>query len=260
MASRDGKDSVQKHIGMCEHCMTRESKQDRNELGCDNSCRCDVLQLDHCALMNEKRGQVGYAGVWGIVDVDTRFTVYIAAEGQTTEERAELTMVNWVHCFGIPKLMITDPHLGFASDVMNKLRHLVGIREHEKSAARAKGKVAIVEKSNQDLRISRDDEFAKGGIRNRSDFRRLYLSFVMQKRNQVDRDGRLTPAQLMTGMKMRIVQTLALAEEDVKMPAELCENSDRGTNRIFGVGVKYKFRSRSGPEHRRKCHGRKQDL
>ena len=47
--------------------------------------------------------------------------------------------------------MITNPHSGFASDIMNKLRHLVGIREHEKSAARAKGKVAIVERSNQDL-------------------------------------------------------------------------------------------------------------
>lgn len=79
--------------------------------------------------------------------------------------------------------MITDPHSGFASDIMNRLRHLVGIKEHEKSAARAKGKVAIVERSNQDLRISMDDGFAKGGIRSRRDFR-LYLSFAMQKRNQ----------------------------------------------------------------------------
>ena len=49
-------------------------------------------------------------------------------------------------------LMITDPHSGFASDIMNKLRHLVGIREHEKSTARAKEKVAIVERSNQDFK------------------------------------------------------------------------------------------------------------
>ena len=131
--------------------------------------------------------------MWGIVDVATRFTVYIAAEGQTAEETAELIMVNWVPYFGIPKLMITDPHSGFASDIMNKLRRLVGIREHEKSAARAKGKVAIVERSNQDLRLSMDDGFAKGGIRSRRDFR-LYLSFAMQKRNQVERDGRLSSA------------------------------------------------------------------
>jgi hypothetical protein len=225
MASRDGKDSVQKHIGMCEHCITRESKQDRNGLGCDSSCRCDVLQLDHCVLTNEEREQAGYAGVLGIVDVATRFTVYIAAEGQTSEETAELIMVNWAPYFGIPKLMITDLHSGFANDIMNKLRHLVGIREHEKSAARAKGKVAIVERSNQDLRLSMDTGFAKAGIRSRRDFR-LYMSFAMQKRNQVERDGRLSLAQLLTGMKMRTVQTLTLAEEDVKMPAELCENSE----------------------------------
>ena len=108
---------------------------------------------------------------------------------------------------------------------MNKVRHLVGIKEHEKSAPRAKGKVAIVERSNQDLRISMDDGFAKGGIRSRRDFR-LYLSFAMQKRNQVERDGRLSPAQLMTGMKMRTVQTLALAEEDVDMPKDLGGNSE----------------------------------
>ena len=74
--------NVQKHIGMCEHCVTRETKQDRNGLGCDSSCRCDVLQLDRCVLTNEEREQAGYAGVLGIVDVATRFTVYIAAEGQ----------------------------------------------------------------------------------------------------------------------------------------------------------------------------------
>ena len=118
--------------------------------------------------------------------------------------------------------MITDPHSGFASDIMNKLRHLVGIRENEKSAARAKGKIAIVERSNQDLRISMDDRFAKGGIRSRRDFS-LYLTFAMHKRNQVERDGRLSPAQRMTGMKMR---TVALVEEDVEMPEELCENSE----------------------------------
>ena len=70
-----------------------------------------------------------------------------------------------------------------------------------------------------------DDGFAKGGIRSRRDFR-LYLSFAMQKRNQVERDGRLSPVQLMTGMKVRTVQNLALQEEDVEMPRELCEDSE----------------------------------
>ena len=48
----------------------------------------------------------------------------------------------------------------------------------------------------------------------------------MQKKNQVERDGRLSPARLMTGMKMRPVQTLTLAEDDVQMLAELCENNE----------------------------------
>ena len=190
-----------------------------------HSCRCDVLQLDHCVLTNEERDQVEYARVLGIVDVAKKFTVYIAAEGQTAEETAERIVVNRAPYFGTPKLMITDPHSGLASDVMNKLRRLVGIKEHGKSATRAKGNVTIVERLNQDSRLGIDDGFVKGGIRSRRDFR-LCLSFALQKRNRVERDRRLSLARPMTGMKMRTVQTLALTEEDVQMPTELCENNE----------------------------------
>ena len=41
VASIDGRDSVQKHIGMCEHCIMRESRQDRNGVGCDTAA--DVM-------------------------------------------------------------------------------------------------------------------------------------------------------------------------------------------------------------------------
>ena len=50
MASRDGKDSVQKHIGMCEHCITRESKRDmhcKSRLG-GMSCLYVFLKVCGC--------------------------------------------------------------------------------------------------------------------------------------------------------------------------------------------------------------------
>ena len=44
-------------------------------------------------------------------------------------------------------MLVTDPHSGFASDIMAEIRRIVGIREHDKAAGQAKGKVAIVERS-----------------------------------------------------------------------------------------------------------------
>ena len=51
-----------------------------------------------------------------------------------------------------------------------------------------------------DLRLALDDGFSKGGIKGRRDFR-IHLSFAVQKRNQVEKQGRLALVQLVTGMK-----------------------------------------------------------
>ena len=75
--------------------------------------------------------------------------------------------------------------------------------------------MAIVERSHVDLRLALDDGFSKGGIKGRRDFR-VHLSFAMQKRNQVEKQGRLAPVQLMTGMKVRIIVTGTGRSADTK--------------------------------------------
>ena len=74
-----------------------------------------------------------------------------------------------------------------------------------------------------DLRLALDDGFSKGGIKGRRDFR-VHLSFAMQRRNQVEKQGRLAPVQLMTGMKVRTVASLSLAQGEVQIPKDLCED------------------------------------
>ena len=48
--------------------------------------------------------------------------------------------------------LVTDPHPGFASEIMNELRKLLGIREHEKAAPREKSKTVDVESRHNNLK------------------------------------------------------------------------------------------------------------
>ena len=132
-----------------------------------------------------------------IVDIATRFAVYADAQGQAALEMAVLLLIHWVPYFGIPVLIISDvdTHSGFASEVMAELERIVGAKERELSAARAKGKVANVERSHVDLKWCIEDGFSKGGIRSLRDFQ-MHLSFAMQRRNHGAESGRIAPVEL----------------------------------------------------------------
>ena len=90
--------------------------------------------------------------------------MFCVADRQSAEETAWLLMVYWVPYYGVPDMLITDPHSGFAADVMAEIRRIVGIKSHDKAAARTKGKVAVVERSNELLRAVLDHRFAKGDV------------------------------------------------------------------------------------------------
>ena len=77
---------MQKHMSMCEHCITRQMTDAEMGLEIDSSKRCEVGQIDRCVLTKEGATQAGHAAVLSIVDVATKFTVFCAAEGQTTLE------------------------------------------------------------------------------------------------------------------------------------------------------------------------------
>ena len=53
MATKDGRDSVQKHMSMCEHCITRQMTDAGMGLGVDSSRRCET-DISLCA--DERRG------------------------------------------------------------------------------------------------------------------------------------------------------------------------------------------------------------
>ena len=92
------------------------------------------------------------------------------------------------------------------------------MKERELSAARANGKVAIVERSHADLKWCIEDGFSKGGIRSLRDFQ-MHLSFAMQRKNHVAENGRIAPVELWSGQKVRTARQLAIATGEVEVPA-----------------------------------------
>ena len=185
--------------------------------------RMKCAQLDHLILTYEEALLAGCIGSLQIIDVATRVGVFCAAMSQSAEETARLLFEYWIPYYGVPDLLITDPHSGFASDVMIEIQRIAGIKQHDKAAARAKERVAIVERSNELLRAVLDDGFAKGDINSVADFK-LYLSFGMQQRNFIQRPGRLAYIQLWSGQLVGTVGRLAIGGRDVDIPEEMKGN------------------------------------
>ena len=121
MARKEDRDSVQKHISMCAHCISVSEKATEHGLGIVIVRRADVIQVDHFILDDDQKELAGCIGALSIEDVATRFAVYADAQGQTALETAVLLLIHSVPYFGIPVLIISDPHSGFALEVMAEL-------------------------------------------------------------------------------------------------------------------------------------------
>ena len=59
MAGKEDKDSVQKHISMCTHCISVSEKAAEHGLGVDTVRRADVIQTDHFILEDDQKQLAG---------------------------------------------------------------------------------------------------------------------------------------------------------------------------------------------------------
>ena len=131
--------------------------------------RCTVLQLDHFKLPGTWGEMCGVDEILTITDSATRVTSYEVVEGQSAQQTARVLYDRWIPYYGTPEALITDPHPGFASEVMNGLRKLLGIREHEKAAPREKSKTVDVESRHNNLKRILTNGFMKGDIKSPRD-------------------------------------------------------------------------------------------
>jgi hypothetical protein len=104
---------------------------------------------------------------------------------QTAIETARIIHDRWIPYYSTPFNIVSDPHPGFASEVMTHLRRMMGIKGHDKSAPRAKGKTAMVESRHHILGQALADGFIKGDIRSRSDLQ----TYCAQAKKRHDQDS-----------------------------------------------------------------------
>jgi hypothetical protein len=143
-----------------------------------------------------------------------------------------MTGSNTTPYHGVPKVLVSDPGSGFGSDVMKYIRKVVGIKDHDFAAPRAKGKVAAVERTHRGLREVLADGFSKGDICDRKSYR-IYLSVAMQKANQFASAGRVSPVELWSGQRVRNMQSLALVGGEVE-----AEQMPAGEDQVFAAKLK----------------------
>jgi hypothetical protein len=234
MGVKGGKDSVQRHWDLCAHCTSMAELVEEHGLGVESTRRMEVLMIDHMILTDEHAAEAGAIGSLTMVDLASRMGIFAAAQSQTAEHTAELIMEYWVPYFGVPAVLVSDPASGFASEVMRAIRQIMGIAEHDFAAARAKGKVAIVERAHRLVRSVLADGFSKGDIQSLGAFK-MYLSMAAQKRNQFERPGKVTPVELWSGQRVRTMQSMVLVSEDIEVPEQTDEEETAFVRRLRNV-------------------------
>ena len=133
------------------------------------SHRFTVLQIDHYILNKEWQQACGVKEILTIVDVATGITSFEVVRSQSAKETARVIHDRWFPYYSTPLKFISDPHPGFASEVMDEFRKLFGMRPTELAAPREKSKTGTVESRHNLLARVLGNGFAKGDIKDAVD-------------------------------------------------------------------------------------------
>jgi hypothetical protein len=234
---------LQEHIKYCADCLEAARHREEAGTGIVAKGRLKVTQMDHYILEKERALLCGVAMILTLTDVATRITSYEIAKQQTALETAKILYKRWIPYYGIPDMIISDPHPGFASEVMNHLRQILGIRERMLAASGSKAKTAMVESRHNELSAALSDGFARGNIRTQDDVE-MYLATAKRRHDQ-EGAASTTPFECLTGQKPAGRMNMALLKE---APAEVqkvmgeeelqfCERIKQHTEQLMDVNL-----------------------
>jgi hypothetical protein len=82
--------------------------------------RFAAIQIDHFVLPKEWADMCGVSIILTITDTASRVTSYEVAMNQTAQEIARTLHDRWFPYYSTPTLLISDPHPGFAREVMEE--------------------------------------------------------------------------------------------------------------------------------------------
>jgi hypothetical protein len=231
---------AENHKLYCADCL--EDRKHRVEAGTGivSAERLKFIQMDHYILPKERADICGVPMILTITDVATRITSYEPAYSQTALATAKVIYKRWIPYYGIPDMLISDPHPGFASEVMGHLRQIMGIKSHELAAKASKGKTAMVESRHNELTAALSDGFAKGDIKNADDLE-MYLARAKTRHDQ--QGTKTTPFECLTGQKPANKMNMALLQAEKKPKAmnkeelNFCAQIEKHTSELMQINL-----------------------
>jgi hypothetical protein len=210
---------MHEHWWTCSNCLPDVRTIKGVGVGIAAMRRFAAIQIDHFVLPKEWADMCGATVILTITDTATRVTSYEVAMNQTAQETARILHDRWFPYYSTPTLLISDPHPGFASEVMEEYRKLFGIKGHDMAAARQKAKTGMVESRHNTLKDVLADGFAKGDIKNARDLQ-SYCSDAKAK-HDFETKGDVTPFECAVGQMPRSPQSLSMVcTERDKLPVE----------------------------------------
>ncbi len=211
---------VSSHIDACAHCIGKATSEAAVGVGIQSLRRGSVTQADHRVLTNKEKEAIQgeYTAVLTIVDIATRWVLYVPVRGQSALETAIVILTRWVPIWGMMDLLITDPHSGFASEVMREILRIAGIKGDAKAQG-DKGGVAVVERKHVILNRILTDGFLSGQIDCPRKFE-LAVAFAQVEEDQFRKSGQASHFELWTGQEARTVERLLMTDgKPVVLPA-----------------------------------------
>jgi len=227
--------AVGAHIDRCAYCLEKATAAAAVGIGILSLKRGSVAQADHRVLTNREKEATGgkYDAVLTVVDIATRWTLYVAVKGQSATRTALVLLTRWVPYWGMMDLLITDPHSGFASEIMKEILRIMGVRGDPKPQG-DKGGVAVVERKHVILNRVLSDGFLSGQI-DSDDKLELACSFAQTEENQFRKSGVVSHHELWTGEEARTADRLLMTEgKPINMPKHISEQ-DEGVVEYIGV-------------------------
>ena len=201
-------EDVHTHYWSCASCLPDVKAIKGVGKGIWSLHRFTVLQIDHYILNKEWQRACGVKEILTIVDVATGITSFEVVRSQTAKETARVIHDRWFPYYSTPLKFISDPHPGFASEVMNEFRKLFGMQPSELAAPREKSKTGTVESRHNLLARVLGNGFAKGDIKDAIDLQ----TYCQEAKAEHDFEtkGDVSPFECTVGQRPRTARCMSL--------------------------------------------------
>ena len=208
-------DQVKHCVEVCETCipLLQMTPSAGNQI--TSPQRFGILQIDHKILTSEQAEATGYPAVLVMGDVSTRIVTAMKVESEDASTTAFGIYTQWVPHFGIPYLIQSDPKANLASETMEMLTYIIGVRDWQRGAVGASWHQGFVEHCNLTIGRAINQAYNRGDL-STSRGLDMAVSNAVTILNQHDSEADGTSAfQRSTGQRPRTITDVITCSEDI---------------------------------------------